>query len=729
MQVRRQLIGISALAAASFAHGMEQVTLQLKWLHQFQFAGYYAAIEKGYYEEAGLEVQLLEAQPNQSPMVAVLNGQAEYGISTSDIVRLRSEGEPVVALAVIFQHSPLAIISSQHLGVETIHDLIGKKIMIQDGSADLLSLLKEEHVPLETIEFVKHDFSYQSLIDGKVHAFSGYITNEPVSLRAAGFEPLVFSPQTMGIDFYGDALFTTEAHIKKKPKQVEAFRQASLRGWDYATEHPEEIVDLILAKYSQRKSKSELMFEAQKSISLIRPELIELGHMNPKRWQHIAHILRNEEMLSGPVDIQGMLYTHKEQFPLIPVLQVLGISLFFIALLSYITGYQVKLRRKLQSEIDRRKLGDQTLIQREDEYRSLYENAPLAFIVWDLQLNIREWNHAAEALFGWEADEVIGRSASEFLVPERAHSQVEDGKAKLHKKTHHTQINENCTKDGRIIWCKWHNVTRRNSKGEAIEFHSIAVDASDEIAQQTRLIEERTQALDASEAKDILLARTSHEIRNPLNAIMGFTHLIHTDSKDEETREMARVILDGAEGMLQILNDLLDSAKIEAGKMALELKPIDLVQCVQKEAKLFSQLISEQGLFCKVTIGNNIPTIISDERRIQQILNNLINNARKFTSRGGIEILLFAQEPAHVTIQVKDTGIGMDQETLKKVFEPYVQGCSSTNRKYGGTGLGLSLTQKLVELLSGQINASSTLGKGSVFTLTLPITPPTPQAK
>ncbi len=543
------------------------------------------------------------------------------------------------------------------------------------------------------------------------------------SLKQAGIEPLIFNPQSVGIDFYGDALFTTEAHIQAHPEQVEAFRQASLRGWEYSIEHPEELVDLILAKYSQRKSKDELMFEAQKTISLIRADLIGLGHMNPKRWKHIAKTLRQEGMIQGSVDIQGMLYHHKDKFPLVPFLQVLGVSLLCIALLGVFTRHQFKLRKQLQIEIERRKFGDQTLLRWEDEYRNLYENAPLAFIVLDTDLRIREWNHEAENLFGWKAEEAIGRLASEFLIPESAQSQEEKNKVDLHEKPHHIQLNENNTKDGRTIWCKWHNVARKNSKGETTEIHSIAIDASEEITEQNRLIEERAQALDANKAKDLLLARTSHEIRNPLNAIMGFSQLIESDAQDDETREMARIILDGAEGMLEILNDLLDSAKIEAGKMELELSTVDLVQCVQDEAKLFGQLINKQGLICKVTIPENIPTITSDKRRIQQILNNLINNARKFTSTGCIEILLFMDGAKHVAIQVRDTGIGMDKETLEKVFEPFVQGNASTSRKFGGTGLGLPLALKLAELLGGQLSAASTPDEGSVFTLKLPIEP------
>ncbi|MGZ0706797.1 ABC transporter substrate-binding protein [Coraliomargarita sp. W4R53] len=725
MKVVRHIVTISMLAlfTVSAASAMEKVTLQLKWTHQFQFAGYYAAIEQGYYAAAGLEVELIEAQHDKSPMRAVIDGEADYGVATSEIVQLRSQGAPVVVLAVVFQHSPLALISTKEAGITTIQDLVDKKVMIQDGNADLLSLLKQEKVPLDRIEFVPHDLSYQQLIDGKIQAFAGYITNEPNSLEADGFHPLIFSPQSVGIDFYGDSLFTTEDRIKNHPKQVKAFRAASLRGWNYALDHPDEIVDLILAKYSQRKSKAALSFEARKTRSLIHPDLIELGHINPRRWEHIAQILAEEGMLPRALDIHAMLYRHEQAFPLTPFLQILTIALLSISLLGAFAYHQVKIRRQLQAEIEQRKLADQTLRQREHEYHSLYDNAPVAFIVWDTDLRIREWNHAAEKLFGWSAEEAIGQVASDFLVPDSSKAKVDNGKATLQEQTHLTQINENLTKDGRTIDCKWHNVTRRTPDGKTIEFHSIALDVSEEEIERTRLKEECSQAQNASVAKDQLLARTSHEIRNPLNAIMGFTQLIHSDAQDAETKDMAKVILDGAEGLLEILNDLLDSAKIEAGKMEVKWKEVDLVTILKKEVKLFSQLITGQGLECKLTIQALNTTITTDTRCIQQILSNLINNARKFTLSGGIEITLKEDGKEDIIIQVSDTGIGMDLDTLQQVFEPFVQANSETSQHFGGTGLGLSLTKKLTKLIGGELSAESEAGKGSTFSLRLPRTP------
>ena len=709
-----------ALLVGTSASGMERVRLQLKWLHQFQFAGYYAAIEQGYYAEAGLEVELIEAREGQGPMQAVLDGEAEYGVSTSDIVRLRAKGEPVIALAVIFQHSPLALISSKQADIETVHDLKGKRVMMQDGRADLIALLKAEQVPLESIEFVTHDFSYQSLIDGTVSAFSGYVTNEPPSLEDAGIDPLIFSPQTVGIDFYGDALFTTEAHIRKNPEQVEAFLAASLRGWEFAVEHPDVVIDDILANYSTRKTRAELEYEAHKSIGLIRNDLVKIGHMNPPRWQHIANVLEDQGMLEGPVEIADMLYRSHTPFPMALFLKLAGAAALCISLLALFTAKQLKIKNRLITEIRLREQSDQLLHKREQEYHDLFEDAPLAFIVWDTELRIRAWNHAAEALFGWSADEVIGKVASDFLIPKNAQIKVESAIKTLHRQDALIQTNENTTKDGRTIWCKWNNVARRNIDGEVIEFHSIATDVSDEVAAQTKLENERTEAVDANQAKDALLAQTSHEIRTPLNAIMGFAQLLEGEAEDTETKEMAQVILGGAEGMLCILNDLLDSSKIDAGKMEVVWAKLDLITHIKQEAELFSHLVTDKGLKLNVIAPEHMEPLETDGRLLQQILNNLINNATKFTHTGEISIELKNDGAGHISIHVRDTGIGMDADTLARVFEPYAQANSQIAKDYGGTGLGLFLIQKMAHLLQGTLNAESEPGKGSCFTLQLP---------
>ncbi|MFQ3224863.1 MAG: PAS domain S-box-containing protein [Lentimonas sp.] len=711
------------LLAPSLCHGTEKVSLQLKWLHQFQSAGYYAAIEEGYYTEEGLEVELIEANSQEQPSRAVLEGRADFGVFSSELLVLRAQGEPVVALAAIYQHSPQVFASMRSSGIESIHDLAGKRIMIEPGSADLLALLIAEQIPLDTIKFQPHAFSLDPLYEGEIDALSADITDEPFAIRALGEEPVIFSPRSTGIDFYGDILFTTEAFIEQKPTVVEAFKRASLRGWSFALKNPDTVINTILEKYPTQKSRAALTYQAQRTIDLIRADIVEIGNMNPGRWQHMAEVFQSVEMIDSIPDLDAMLYQEKTPFAQQPPFKIIGISTLCISILGLITWKESRMRKRIEAETARRMESDKILSERKNEYQAMVEGAPLTLIVWDTKLNITHWNKEAEKLFGWSAHEATGRCALDLIVPAKANEKIRAGIKVLKPNASHTQINQNITKDGRLIWCRWHNVPRKNASAEVIEFHSIAIEVTADIEQQMRLEKDHASALSANKAKDQLLARTSHEIRNPLSAIMGFTQFIVEDSHDQQTKKMAQLILDGAEGMLAILNDLLDTAKIEAGKVELDLAEIDVATCIRKEAKLFSQLIEKQGLTLDISIAEDVPTIVSDARAIRQILHNLINNARKFTDSGSITVSLQSNKAASAIVRVIDTGIGMDPETMKDIFEPFVQGPKNCPSSNAGTGLGLSLTKKLVELLGGKITIESVSGKGSVVTVEIPNVP------
>jgi diguanylate cyclase (GGDEF)-like protein len=285
----------------------EPVTLQLKWKHQFQFAGYYAAIEKGYYGDAGFAVTLVEPGSNEDPVDVVLAGKAQFGIGASELALHRARGKAIVVLATILQHSPLVLIAAGG-GDKTIHDLAGKRLMMVPYELELAAYLAREGLPGERFRMLPHTFSPEDLIAGKVDALSGYATDEPWVLRNAGFAYSTFSPRAAGIDFYGDSLFTTRARAQAQPERVAAFLDASLRGWQYAMAHPEEIADLIRARYSKRKPREHLLFEAAEMRRLMQPELIEIGHMNPGRWAHIAGVYADLGMLPRSHSLEGFLF-------------------------------------------------------------------------------------------------------------------------------------------------------------------------------------------------------------------------------------------------------------------------------------------------------------------------------------------------------------------------------------------------------------------------------------
>ncbi len=334
---------VSAIGAA------ETVTLQLKWKHQFQFAGYYAAIAQGYYRDAGLDVQLREAEPGRDPVETVLAGEADFGVGTSELLLLRGQGKPVVVLAAIFQHSPLTLLTRRTDRVNDLQALHDQPIMIEPQSAELFAYFRNEGVDPAKLHVVHHTFEVRDLIDGRVAAMSAYASDEPFLLRQAGVDYLTFTPRAGGIDFYGDNLFTTERQLREHPGRVRRFREASLRGWDYALAHPDEIVALIHQRYSQRKSREHLQFEAAQTAQLMHPGLIEVGHMNPGRWRHMADTYAEFGMLPRNFQFGAFLYDPNPTPDLRWVYWTLGIT---VALLLAAVGWVlplIRLNRRLRA--------------------------------------------------------------------------------------------------------------------------------------------------------------------------------------------------------------------------------------------------------------------------------------------------------------------------------------------------------------------------------------------
>jgi len=290
---------------------LEKVRLQLKYLHQFQFAGYYAALEQGYYSAVGLDVEIVEGQTGDEPLREVLSGDAQFGIGSSSLILEHNRNSPVVVLGVIFQHSPYTLLMPKKPNIQSIHDIVGKKVMIADQADELIAYLKKESISLDQLAIVHHSFDPSDLMEGKVDAFSAYTTNETGYLDREGFSYHSFSPRSAGIDFYGDNLFTSEQEIATNPERVEAFRKASMLGWNYAFKNPQKIIDLILKKYSTRNTSEHLNYEYQKMVMLIQPTLVDIGYMNPGRWRHIAETYAELNMLPENYQFSGFIYDSK----------------------------------------------------------------------------------------------------------------------------------------------------------------------------------------------------------------------------------------------------------------------------------------------------------------------------------------------------------------------------------------------------------------------------------
>jgi diguanylate cyclase (GGDEF)-like protein/PAS domain S-box-containing protein len=413
--IRAALFFLLSLAMAG-AGALERVNLQFKWTHAFQFAGYYAALEKGYYAEAGLDVVLHEAHPGEDPMRQVIDGKAEYGVGNSSLLLARQAGAPVVALAVIFQHSPLVLLARQTRAAQDVHDLVGKRLMIEPHSDELLAYLKQEGVPLERIEQLPHSFNPADLIAGKVDAISAYVTNETFYLDQADLPYQVYTPRSAGIDFYGDNLFTTERELRDHPARAAAFRAASLRGWQYAMAHPGEITDLILSRYSQEHERAFLLNEARRMEPLLRTDLIEIGYMNPGRWRHIADTYADLGLLPRSFSLDGFLYqvtTERDQ-------TAIYIATGLLAIISLVAFYIFSINRRLRSVLVDAEKTHAALSLSEERHRLLADNATDVIWTMDLEGRFTYVSPSALKLRGVSALEMIGQNFSQVMTPASA---------------------------------------------------------------------------------------------------------------------------------------------------------------------------------------------------------------------------------------------------------------------------------------------------------------------
>lgn len=413
-------LGATELAA------MENVTLQLKWKHQFQFAGYYAAQWKGFYQAANLNVKILEAEGTFEPGQAVLQGKADFGIASSDLILLRNQGYPVVALAAIFQHSPLTFLALKSSNIDTIHHLAGKRIMLEPHSAELLAYLKDESILMSTLTIIPHSFDVSALLQGQADVISAYSTDEPFVLQQAHKDYVIFTPRAGGIDFYGDVLFTTQDQLKNHPQRVEAFLEASLKGWEYALDHPDEIINLIYTQYSQRHSREHLAFEAEKTRNLILPDIVEIGYMNPGRWEHIIQVYEEMGMLRSQIPLKNFLYDRSHNANLTWVYLVLAVALGAITLVSGVAARFYQLTRAIQREMAAKETVTKNLEALGKRYRVLVENAPFPIVISRLSDGLLLYvNPSAAQKFEVAQDHAIGKSSSEYYVnPENRDSLI-----------------------------------------------------------------------------------------------------------------------------------------------------------------------------------------------------------------------------------------------------------------------------------------------------------------
>ncbi len=583
------------------------VTLQLKWRHQFQFAGYYAAKAKGFYAEEGLDVTVVESTAESPPLASVLNGHAQYGVSGSDVLEAYLSGQGVVALAVIFQHSPYVLLTRLDSGILRPEDLVGRRVMIAagQGGTEFSAMLLRQGIAPNAIEMIAHSWNNDDLINGKADAISAYISVEPFQIRRRGVEVGMIRPVDYGIDFYGDTLFTTAAEVETDPERAAAMRRASVRGWEYAMSHVDEMVRLILALPGVAErglTADHLRFEALQMRELILPNLIEIGHMNPQRWSQMADTYTSLGLAGTRRSLEGFLF------------------------------------------------GPDPSVARRTVVRLAF-GAGLALAV------------------------VIGLA---FLWNRQLHRLVRQRTEELQRSERELELR----------------------------------------------VKERTAQLEATNRElDTFSYSVSHDLRAPLRHIAGFSRVLledHAPQLDAQGRNYLERIAAAATHMAQLTEGLLALSRVSGSEM--HWGRVDLSAVADNVVAELRRAAPERNVTVQIAPGL---TAWGDARLLHQVVQNLLDNAWKYTSRhasarievGSLRRPREGGGSSECVYYVRDDGAGFDMAAAERLFAAFRR--LHDPKEFEGTGIGLATVQRIVHRHGGRIWAEAAPEKGATFYFTL----------
>ncbi|MBF0450044.1 MAG: PAS domain S-box protein [Candidatus Magnetomorum sp.] len=473
------------------------------------------------------------------------------------------------------------------------------------------------------------------------------------------------------------------------------------------------------------------------------PRILKSGKQAPDVYKNLWDTILSGHVWSGDLENKkkdGQVFW--ERAAIAPINDTYGKISHFVA---------------LKEDITARKQAEEELKARERKFQGIFDQTAQLMAVLDIEGNLQEVNRAAIDMIEVDEDQMVGQAF--WNTPWWTHS--EELQQRLHKAIQEaaagkfvrfegmhpgsqgtnrvidTSLNPVTDEEGHVLFIvvMGNDITeiRRVEKIEQFNRQAVAREqrALELKAHLEKLVEERTSELAeakeiaeaATKAKSDFLANMSHEIRTPMNAIIGMSHLALKTDLNTKQRDYINKVHMSAQRLLGVINDILDFSKIEAGKLNIERIDFDLNDILENLSSLISLKAHQKSVELIFAMDNDIPTLLKgDPLRVGQILLNLANNALKFTDQGEIVISLtpvkIKKNMAMIRFAVKDTGIGLTEEQQKKLFLSFQQADSSTTRKYGGTGLGLTISKKLAELMGGEIGVKSEYGKGSTFYFT-----------
>lgn len=375
-------------------------------------------------------------------------------------------------------------------------------------------------------------------------------------------------------------------------------------------------------------------------------------------------------------------------------------------------------------DVSRENSNEKHLSEVQQRYVALNDNFPMAIIECDVHGKILQWSNGAAKLFGYKKSEMLNQPLQKLSSSKRWSEKIaqtfKDAKSgknnlQLQIAVHH--------KNGKKIHCRWHVNVIFESQSKIGSFFIIGDDLTKIVETRNNLRRAKKQAEDLAEAKSNFIAAVSHELRTPMHGILNAAELLGMQVHNPNNQELVSLICDSGEALLHVIDDVLNYSRLEAEKMQLNMEWVSLHHITENVCSLMQGMVQEKQNRIHLNSDAQALSFYCDGGRVRQILYNLIGNAVKFTKHGNIDVILRHQKisdnEASIVIEVKDTGIGIAKDKLSNIFESFFQADETINSRFGGSGLGLSISKKIALLMGGDIVVNSEEGVGSSFSLQL----------
>jgi diguanylate cyclase (GGDEF)-like protein/PAS domain S-box-containing protein len=447
------------------------------------------ALEKGFYREAGLDVTILERNPNKNNIEQVVKGEAEYGVADSALLLYRAEGKPVQIMASIFQHSPLVFIAHKDSGIVSPFEMKGKKVSYQKGidDAPLLAMLEDSNIAPSDYTYAPLDFTNGAFIRHEVDVMSAYSSDQPFLMKEKNIPITIINPLNYGIDFYGDNLFSTEKELSEHSERAKLFLEASIRGWRYALANRDETIAVLRQKYNAKSSVDHLKYEAQISENMMMPSMVDIGYTNPQRFYRIAEIYRAMNKANkADIDraLSGLIWNPYEKHQIDVRYFYMAVAL--LASIVVVTIALIIISRKLKRMVIKR--------TRALEEQQMMTDKYVIISATDLEGIITDVSKAFCEISGYTKEELIGKDHNIVRHLDTPCSMLEEFWKSLHTGRVWSGEIKNKAKDGSIYWVLMNVEAILNEEGNTIGYRSIQQDITNKkYAEELSITDQLTQ--------------------------------------------------------------------------------------------------------------------------------------------------------------------------------------------------------------------------------------------